>query len=80
MDAGDLRIVEEDVELMFLAKELFCGALDGRQVCQVESQEDGFFSRFFLEARDGCLGFGLISRGEVDLCVVFETDSCCLFS
>ena len=46
---GNIRIVEEDVELMFLG-EVFLGPLfDGRKVREIELKEDGLLACSLLE-------------------------------
>ena len=57
-----------------LPQKLFSSSLDSFQICQVELQENGFFSGALFELTNSGLTFGLVTASNIDFRVFCEQD------
>ena len=60
------------MKLPLLAQELLGGLLDGRQIREIEPEENGLLACLLLERCDGLVGFLLASRCQVYLRAMLE--------
>jgi len=57
-----------------LPQKLFSSSLDRLQICQVELQQDCFFSGALLELADSSFTLGLVTARNIDFGVFCEED------
>ena len=69
---ADARVVEQNMELVLFAQELFGRFLDGREIREVELQKYGLPAGVRFQRLDGFLSFPLATRSEIDLRFVIQ--------